>query len=121
MPLIHATRAPTQETALLAGTPLGSTFNVVFHGKVPEAVVVRRDLPYSLTEVSSLRYCSQDVPECLYRNFLEGGPAELLKCDAYICKDMFTDVVVSGGVPHETGAGVACFAQVLEGNQDLQD
>ena len=54
MPLIHATRAPTQEPAPFAGIPRGGTFESDLDGKVPEAVVVRRDLLFSLAEVSCL-------------------------------------------------------------------
>ena len=54
MPLIHATRAPTQGTALLQVSPAVVPFFLDFHGRVPEAVVVRRDLLFSLAEVSCL-------------------------------------------------------------------
>ena len=54
MPLIHATRAPTQRTALLQVSPAVVPFNLDFHGKVPEAGVVRRNLLHSLAEVSWL-------------------------------------------------------------------
>ena len=50
MPLIHATRAPTQGTALLQVSPAVVSFNPDFHGKVPEAGVVRRNLLHSLVE-----------------------------------------------------------------------
>ena len=47
-PLIHATRAPTQPTALMQVSTTAVSFNLDWHGEVLEAVVVCRDLARTL-------------------------------------------------------------------------
>ena len=81
LPLIHATWAPTQGTALLQVSPTALFFYLVLHGKVPETVALRRDFLYFLAEVSSLTlpsaFWSAVGWSIIYGFFRACGPREL--------------------------------------------